>query len=410
MKINKLKAILSFIWLLPFLYKVLEIYANISFLPYSIFNILLYISFACAFILIVIWFTHFSQNLYFKKAFVFLDEDDLESLNKIYHKIPKSIYKEQQRSFIKYAIDKQMPERTIFYLLNKNDTVDHSENEDYNLGSTLFYVCAYYNNLDIKMIELLLNKGAYASFIDNSRGFDGLSVLHALILRGNLAAIRLLIKNGADLNYFVSDIAMYALMLACRYIEDPIIIKTLLEANANIAEVNKYGYNALLFASHYNSNPAIINLLVNFGSEIKPYEIKLGGLKQNVVTPLYLAVSYNNADVVKKIIQLGDDIEYKDSHGVSILFTACANNNNLDVFKALITAGVSIEESRDNEGNTPLMVVAYLNSNSNVIRYLLNKTHNVGTTNKDGLSFIDYIKQNQHLSSEEKSIIVNKWI
>jgi ankyrin repeat protein len=410
MKINKLKAILSFIWLLPFLYKVLEIYLNINFLPYSIFNFLLYLSFACAFILIVIWFTHFSQNLYFKKAFIFLDQDDLESLNKIYHKIPKNIYKEQQRSFIKYAVDKQMPERTILYLLSKNDTVDHSENEDYNLGSTLFYISAYYNNLDIKMIELLLNKGAYVSFVDNSRGFDGLSVLHALILRGNLVAIRLLIKNGADLNYFVSDIGMNALMLACRYIEDPIIIKTLLEANVSINEVNKYGYNALLFASHYNSNPAIINLLVNFGAEIKPYEVKLGALKQNVITPLYLAVSYNNAEVVKKLIQLGDNIEYKDSYGLSILFTACANNNNLEVFQALIASGISAEESRDTEGNTPLMVAAYLNSNSNVIRYLLNKTHNVGTTNKDGLSFIDYIKQNEHLSSEEKAIIVNKWI
>ncbi len=407
---NITKAFLAFFWLLPFLYMFIDTYFFIPRrLPLPLFQFSLFLSLFSSFVLVLLWFKEFREIFYQKKVFTCISTGDLITLDKILNKITSKIYTYNALTPLQYAVDKQLPVSTVIYLLSKDFTITNTINKQHDLDYTLFYICAYYNHVSPKIISTLVNIGANINFVDTTKGFKGLSVLNVLTLRNNQENISLALNLGADVHYEIQDLSMNSLMLVAKYVSDPFVVKQLIDENANIHLVNKDGYNALLFAANYNPNPAIFSILVNYGSVIKPYNIKTAILKYNCVTPLMLAASYNNSEVVKTIINLGDDPNYKDSFGLSVLFMAAANNSDVDVIKTLVNSGANISESKDAYGNTPLMAASYLNRNPNIIRYLLERTHNLHSKNKDGLTFIDYLKQNQFLSNSEKEIIVNKW-
>ncbi|MFL1780968.1 ankyrin repeat domain-containing protein [Candidatus Hepatincolaceae symbiont of Richtersius coronifer] len=405
------KSFLSFFWILPFLYMFLDIYTNLDYrMPTYAFKFFIFLSFISAFILIVIWFKEFREIGYFTKAFQYLKEENISKLDGIISKTKTTAYIENDITLLQYAIDHQLNPDIISYLISRNATIKYSLNREYDLSHTLFYLCAYYNYLDETLLSYLLAKGANVNFIDTNKGFEGLSILQVLVLRGNTNCISMVLEQEADLKYFVNELSMNALMLAARYINDPLVLKILIEAGALVNELNKDGYNALLFACHYNTTPAVINILCNSGAKIKTYNVKSAQMIYNEVTPLSIAATYNNSEVVKCLIALGDDLNYKDTFDFSVIFMAAAHNPNVEVLKTLISSGASLEGSEDRDGNTPLMVASYLNPNPNIIRYLIDKTHNLKTKNKDGFDFIDYLKQNSHLTSEEKEMVITRWL
>jgi len=406
-----LKSFLSFFWLLPFLYMFLDIYFDLDYkISPEVFKGLIFFSFFCALVLVAIWFKEFRDISYSRLLFKYILEENIAKLASLLSYTGHSNYLHNESTLLKYAIDEQASAQLVSLLLTRNCKVVYTENQIHNNSFTLFYLCSYYNYINASMINYLLEQGADINFVDNTAGFDGLSVFNTLILRNDKSLISLALEAGADAEYVIKELSMNSLMLAAKYVNDPVIIKLLIEIGCNIHQVNKDGYNAILFAAHYNPYPAVVATLVNAGASLKPYNIKSDILQHNTVTPLMLAASFNNATVVQKLIELGDDISFKDTFGISVLFSASANNTDIDVIKTLISAGASLEQARDNEGNTPLMAAAYLNQSPSLIKYLIDKTHNLKTTNRDGFDFIDYLRQNQHLTEEEKKIIINRWI
>lgn len=409
MNINIIKALLSFLWFFPFFYIFCDIYFELNYyIPSWALRTLLAVSALSALILVLIWLREFRAIRFLNNAFLYLSNGNLVKLEKILSKTNIKNYVQNGKTLLQYAVDNQAEKETIVYLLSKKAYITFTEDKEYDISHTLFYLASYYNYLSTKMIKYLLQQGANPNFIDTSKGFDGLSLLQVLVLRANKNGIGLLLEQGADINYFVNDLSMNSLMLAAKYVEEPLIIKLLLEAGADVTTLNKDGYNALLFAAHHNQNPAILAILVNYGAKIKPYTVRSALLKYNEVTPLLIAATYNNAEVVKTIIRLGDNVNFKDSFSLTPLFVAAAQNEDVDVLKALINAGAIIDKARDLEGNTPLMAASYLNTNPNVIRYLIDKSHNLKSKNKDGMDFTAYLKQNNNLSEEEKRTIL-RW-
>ncbi len=406
------KAILSFLWSLPFLYIFLDMYFAIDMkLSDSTVKVLLVLSSICAFILVAIWFKEFREAKLITDAFKYTKNGDLEKLKKaLFSVVNPAQYSENGTTLLEFAINQQANPSIVSYLLGRYCYVSKADYRGYNLSYTLFYLCAYYNYLSTDLINYLIQEGANVNFVDNTKGFDGLSILQVLVLRGDKSSVNILLENGADVNYFIDNLSLSTLMLAAKYVEDPIIIKTLIDHGASIDKSNSDGYNSLLFAAHYNPSAAVITTLVNSGAKLDIYNIKTPLMKYSEVTALMLASNYNNESVVKKLIQMGDDIYFKDTLGLNALFVAAAHNTDVDVIKALLMAGLSLENSRDQDGNIPLMAAAFLNSNPTVIKYLIDKTHNLKTTNHDGFTFIDYLKQNPNLTDDEKEVILNRWI
>lgn len=408
---NAVKSFLSFFWLLPFLYIFLDIYFSIDLkLPDVAIKSLLFFSTICAFVLVVIWFKEFREASYRTNAFKAIKDGSIEKLEAILNRsVNPNSYTENGKTLLECAVDEQVDSSIVSLLLTKKCYASNKMAHSYNLSYTLFYLSAYYNYINNSLIKFLLNEGADVNFNDRTKGFEGLSILQALTLRGDKSAISLVLESGANIDYFVNDLSLNTLMLASKYIDDPVIIKMLLEAGAKINEINKDGYNPLLLAAQHNPSSAVITTLINSGANLRPYRVKSSLLKYNDVTALILASTYNNESVVRKLISLGDDLEFKDSLGLNALFVACAHNPNVDVIKALLMAGLSLEKTRDKDGNTPLMAAAFLNPNPTVIKYIIDKTHNLRNINNDGFNFIDYLKQNNNLSKAEKDVILNRW-
>lgn len=408
---NIAKVILIFIWLLPFLFTIFHGTGKWLFYP-NVFEIRLLFSasFLSATFLLTEWLLAVRTVVCFKRAFKYLRTYNLTKLDSILNKIPITKCNENGKTLLQVAIDNQMTVDVITFLLSKEGLVTYKSSIDYNVSYTLFYLASYYDSLNEKLVNYLLNKGAYINFIDNSRGFKSLSLLQVFVLRCHLNVVELLINKGADLHYTVPDLDMNALMLASKYINNSKIIMLLAQKGGGVNKVNNNGYTAILFAAEYNPNPEIIYALIDLGAKVIPYKVKGNMLRINNVTPLRLAVVNNSIDVINAIINLGDDVNFKDLYGFSVLFIAAAHHNDVRVIELLLANGARLEHANDSDGNTPLMGASYLNSNIDVINYLIEISDNLGKRNSEGLSFLDYLKENASLEDEDKQYILQKFL
>lgn len=405
-----IKGVLSFFWLFPYIYMFVDIYWVIDTrLPLNLFRILIIIPPVVSLILIVIWLVEFNTINAIVKAFDSLAENNFESLAK-YLKLQPELYEKDGKTLLNVAIDAQVDSSIILFLIKKGFFVINSEDSNYNVSYSLFYLCSNYDYLDEDIVASLVKYGADIDFIDNTGGILGLSLLQILVLRQHKEAIHLLLDNDCNVDYIIPDLNMDALMLASKFVSDPNIIVLLLQYGANVNVKGNDGYNCILYCAQYNKNPSILNILVKAGAKLRPYNVYNDIFKNNIITPLFVASMFNNIHMVERLVILGDDLSFADNTGMNILLAASSCNPNVDVVKFLLDCGIDIDRSRDNDGNTPLMGASLLNPSANVIKYLINRTHNLQSKNKDGLDFIDFLKQNKHLSLEEKETILNKWL
>ncbi len=105
----------------------------------------------------------------------------------------------------------------------------------------------------------------------------------------------------------------------------------------------------MFLAADYSKKPEMIELLVKSGADID-------GRGKDEMTPLMCAVLgfiNDNYDVVKKMIDLGADLNARDNNGDTPLFMAAYGNKNPEVIKALLKYGADVN-IRDDSGKTAL--------------------------------------------------------
>jgi ankyrin repeat protein len=408
--INLLRSILSFFWLAPFLYLIIN-YSVSQKINLSKDTILYLFITSCisAIVLLFIWIVEFLKIKKVNSCFTCIDKNDLETLDELLLNINPANCIRSNETLLQYAILSQKDAHTIAYLISKDFFIEYNNNPKHNLNYTLFYLISYYKFIDERIVSYLLNQGANPNFVDTTKGFEGLSLLQVSILRNNLAITNILLKNGASLDYYVNDLNLNAIMLAAKYCNEPLIIDILINFGANINDENSQGYTPILIASEHNPNPEIIKILYYFGATLEQKKIKSSLFKFNNVTPLRLSVINNNIEVITTLIKLGDDIYFKDSYSLDILFVACSHNPNLEVIKLLLLKGLEISESVDQDGNSCVMGACYFNKNITVIKYIINKSSNsiLNKRNKEGYNAIDYVKINPFLEQNQKQELIN---
>jgi ankyrin repeat protein len=100
-------------------------------------------------------------------------------------------------------------------------------------------------------------------------------------------------------------------------------------------------------------------------------------------TVLYLALLKEDQDMVERLFHNGANAMCKDSHDVTPLHIACSKGN-VDLVRYLIYEGASSSiNAQDSKGDTPLHIACSVNS-SDVVKYLLEQEANVNCTNLDG--------------------------
>ncbi len=313
----------------------------------------------------------------------------------------RAIFQERM-NLLQYSVYVQAKTNIVKLLLKKGLRYPPYFLKKRALYKTLYSLCMDYKNLDYEIIRFLQSKGANINFVSKK---VGLSLVDSIILREDAKSLQLLLESGARINYVIDTIGYSPLMCASYYCENKYIIMLLLKYGANINFFNKDGYNAILIAAGHNPNPSIINTLVEGGAYIRSYRI-VYNRRVNNVTPLRLAAVNNNSHVIQELINLGDDVNYMDSFGMSPLFVACMYNSNSDVIKTLLFNGANID-ALDSNANTPLMAACFLNSNSDIIRILIDNGANDKIVNKQGLRAADLLQKNDYFSEKEKQELVN---
>ena len=191
-------------------------------------------------------------------------------------------------------------------------------------------------------------------------------------IKFNIAEWKEKLYNGTDINK-PDETGRTALELAI-LADDINAVEFCIKQGADVNLNNK----PMFLAADYSKKPEIIEMLVKSGADIEA-KCKDG------MTPLMYAVlgfHEDNYAVVKKMIELGANVNAKDDRGFSVLFTSLAPSiKDNQKIKLLIQSGADVNATY-NDNETPLLWAH--GCNADVIKTFIDAGADVNAKNNCG--------------------------
>ena len=241
----------------------------------------------------------------------------------------------QGHSVLHWAVMRRNDEM-LQALLDKNVDLDIKDRNQY----TPLIMAIYYGNADAA--KKLLKAECRVDVEDQ----QGMSPLHAAMSRGNEELVGMLLERGCDMfQKNKQDVTPF--MLACQAGQLK-FVKEHFDAS-KAAEKSKQGQTCLLYATYSNQANVVKYLceqtdLVNVADN-------------NGQTPLKIAVSYDNPEMVKTLLKYEADPNVKSVNDYDLLpIIAAANNANPNIVGALLKAGAKTTALEPQTGNQALHV------------------------------------------------------
>lgn len=149
---------------------------------------------------------------------------------------------------------------------------------------------------------------------------------------GNLKMIKLLVKQGADIDATIGTTGMSALYIACQEGHLSIVIFLVDEgADLDTLTTNETPFSPLHIAVQFGYKDIVKHLVEN-NANIDIENSESGA------TPLLLSITTSNEQITKYLIESGANILLCNKKGMSPLMAACSNGLELTV-KLLLNAG-----------------------------------------------------------------------
>ena len=167
------------------------------------------------------------------------------------------------------------------------------------------------------------------------------------IAKGDRSAVQQLLRNRVDVNTVQPD-GSTALMLAADR-GDVDIARLLIRANADVNAANEYGATAL-FVACARGNADLVTLLLE--AKADPNAPLLSG-----ETPLMTAVDKGHIDVARTLVGHGTDVNRKESRGGQTALMWAVAENHPEIVKLLVEHGADAR-ARSTAGFTPLLFAA----------------------------------------------------
>lgn len=189
-------------------------------------------------------------------------------------------------------------------------------------------------------------------------------LLHVATSKNNLAAVKYLLKLGADLE-FKSKIKKTCLLFVVEK-GNKEMVKFLLDSGADVNSVDAVGMNSLFYAS-YNGDYEMVKILIDAGIDLKH-------LDDNGDSALRYSINGKNFEIMKLLIEKGSDIYLINYENQSMWSFVFSEGGNLEMLQYLVeVVGLDLEK-RENSANeaTPLHL-ASIGNKPEVVEYLLNK-------------------------------------
>jgi ankyrin repeat protein len=153
-------------------------------------------------------------------------------------------------------------------------------------------------------------------------------------MKRDVAAVRALLKSGADVNAAQGD-GMTALHWAARQ-GDADTVRMLLHAGGNVRAMTRLGgYTPLLLASQMG-HAGVIQALIQSGAD--PKSTTGAG-----ATALMLSAASGSVDAVKTLVAAGAEVDAREPARQETALIFAAANNRIDVAKFLIASGADVK-------------------------------------------------------------------
>lgn len=180
-------------------------------------------------------------------------------------------------------------------------------------------------NGDIEALKRLLGAGINI----NSPDHKGDSALVNSCANDNIAVIKFLLENGADVNYINSKFLRTPLLIAAKNASKE-AIEVLLKQGADVLAIDIRERNALLEAIHVKRSPEIILLLKSYLKDQKDFKESIE------LHNKYLLVKHSG-----HILGMSGSVKLKNSKvktPLKIEYTGCVSNTSLDKLQQLLVS------------------------------------------------------------------------
>lgn len=227
-----------------------------------------------------------------------------------------------------------------------------------------------------KIADLLLAKGAKIDLQNNG----GYSALYKAASALNHEFTKKLISLGANVNLESKD-KKTALIDS---FESPEMLKTLLDAKADIHHVDELGTNVLWWAVSYTRYESI-EFLVKRGAKLEQ-KLKTFMRPEEAMTVLMWA--QGDFKTVETLIKLGANVNAVSSKGnTALMFAATDYNFSPKAIQALIKANANLNIQNE-DGDTALMK-AVIERHYEMVEILLENKANPHLKNQEGFTAYD---------------------
>jgi ankyrin repeat protein len=193
-----------------------------------------------------------------------------------------------------------------------------------------------------------------AAGMDVNANVDGTALIAATASK-NLAMVKFLVENGADVN---ETNYLGSALTAAVYVGNFDIANYLIANGADVNDASNDGTTAMLVAAQ-TGQAEMIELLAKDGARVN-YVVPESG-----VTPLIIASAKGYLAAAEQLIKCGANINYLDYSGISSLVWALLGNH-LDVATMLLEKGANPQVKR-------IMISALAHGDSDFIGLLIKK-------------------------------------
>ena len=115
-----------------------------------------------------------------------------------------------------------------------------------------------------------------------------------------------------------------------------------------------------------------IQTLIQNGANVNAFFMAGYGEKQRVSVLMSAIAETQNVDIIKVLLRTGARVNAKSSYGITALMFAAGNTPNAaEIVKILLEKGARVND-RDSSGSTALIYAAYEQKDAEVIKILLN--------------------------------------
>lgn len=220
-------------------------------------------------------------------------------------------------------------------------------------GSTPLMHAALYG--DVALMRLLIDQGADVNAADKT----GATAL--MWAAGDLGKVRLLVEHGATVDVR-SEIGRTPLLIAASYLGNAEVVRLLLKSGAKITDRDKFGETVLTSASK-RGDAELVETLIKAGADV------LGGGGFQGRSPLAWATDEGNLETTACLLKYGAGKDPKSLNGA--LFNSCVRGP-VGAVHLLLDQGANPNIPSGFAAYTPLMGAAYSESSDvEVIKLLL---------------------------------------